>query len=188
MIFLAAWFILLASTFVILRILVPRDYRNRGELSWPIAFLQSLLFILYGGFPIIYLQADWPAVSISTPVLVVGLIMLFGGLAFLLYGLIRLGLGRSIGRGSAQLQMSNIYSCSRNPQAIACALYVIGFILLWPSWQALGWALLYPLLIHMMVLAEEEHLSRQHGQAYEHYCEQIPRYLGSNFFRARFTS
>lgn len=50
--------------------------------------------------------------------------------------------------------------------------------MLWPSWYALGWGLLFAPIIYMMVLAEEEHLRNTYGQEYEQYCARVPRYLG----------
>lgn len=38
--------------------------------------------------------------------------------------------------------------------------------------------LLYVVLIHLMVLTEEEHLLARHGNEYLQYCEQVPRYIG----------
>jgi protein-S-isoprenylcysteine O-methyltransferase Ste14 len=73
-----------------------------------------------------------------------------------------------------------MYNLSRNPQASACGLYVIGFFLLWPSWYGAGWVLLYCVLIHWMVLAEEKHLARLYGQRYQDYCQKVPRYFGWN--------
>jgi protein-S-isoprenylcysteine O-methyltransferase Ste14 len=175
--FFLVYFLLLAFGIIVMRHLVPRDYRRLGKLSPPIAFLQSLLFFLYGGFPTLYLENDWPAVSVPPFIHVLGLFLLFGGLATLFYGMIHLGISRSVGRGMPNLEQSGIYNLSRNPQAIACGLYVIGFAMLWPSWYAAGWALLFGILIHMMVLAEEEHLKRTHGLAYEDYCQKVPRYL-----------
>ncbi len=34
------------------------------------------------------------------------------------------------------------------------------------------------ILFHTMVLTEEEHLTRVHGDAYRDYCRRVPRYLG----------
>ena len=163
---------------VILRYLVPNDYTKRGKLSPVVALLQGLLFFLYGGFPSIYLQKDWPAVSVPSFIHFAGASFVIIGLVFLLYGMVRLGVNNSFGRGTQELEISGLYSISRNPQAIACGIYVIGFFMLWTSWYALGWAFLYFVLIHMMVLAEEEHLIRKHGQKYQEYCEQVQRYLG----------
>lgn len=169
--------LLLSSGIVIFRFLVPRDYRTRGRLSPIITFLQALLFFVYGGFPYIYLPENWPATEVSGYLYYVGLFLLLAGLVLLLYGMVQLGILRSLGRGSPELNQSGIYKTSRNPQAIACGFYVIGFLILWPSWYAVGWVLLYLVLIQMMVLAEETHLRNVHGEAYREYCTQVPRYF-----------
>ncbi len=176
--YLFSYILLLSFGLIILRYLVRRDYLKHGKLSPFITFLQALLFFVYGGFPYLYLEKDWPAVSVSLFIHVAGVLLVFIGLAFLFFGMFRLGVIRSMGRGTPQLEQSGIYGVSRNPQAIACGLYVIGFLMLWPSWYAVGWAFLYFVLIHMMVLTEEEHLRQIHGRKYQEYCEKVPRYLG----------
>jgi protein-S-isoprenylcysteine O-methyltransferase Ste14 len=75
------------------------------------------------------------------------------------------------------LAQSGIYRKSRNPQALACGLYVLGFTVLWPLWYALGWAILYAILIHIMIITEEEHLLRAHGEGYVKYGRDVPRYF-----------
>ena len=75
---------LLSSGFFILRYLVRRDYLKRGRLSPIIAFLQAILFFMYGGFPYLYLDEDWPAVSVPFLIQIIGgLLVLIGLLAFL---------------------------------------------------------------------------------------------------------
>ncbi|MGD8456663.1 MAG: methyltransferase [Anaerolineales bacterium] len=175
--FLLGYFLLLAISLVVLSHFVPRDYRRLGKLSPPVAVLQSLLFFVFGGFPTLYLEHNWPAVSVPRFIHVLGLFLLLGGLAVLLYEVVHLGISRSIGRGTPELEQSGLYSLSRNPQAIACGLYVAGFAMLWPSWYAAAWALLFSVLIHMMVLAEEQHLKRTHGRKYEDFCRKVPRYF-----------
>jgi protein-S-isoprenylcysteine O-methyltransferase Ste14 len=49
--------------------------------------------------------------------------------------------------------------------------------MLWPSWYAVEWAILYFVLIHMMILTEEEHLLNTHGEQYREYCQEVPRNL-----------
>ena len=164
--------------YCLFRFLVPCDYLMLGKLSPLIAFLQALLFIVYGGFPAIYLPKDWPAVSVPLFIHIPGIILILIGLFFLILGMIQLGPDSSVGRGTQELRESGVYSYSRNPQAIACAIYVIGFFMLWPSWYGLGWVFLYFILIHWMVLAEETHLNRKYGKSYLVYCEQVPRYFG----------
>lgn len=119
----SSYILLLGIGIIILRYLVPRDYLKRGKLSPAIVFLQALLFFMYGGFSYLYFDEDWPAIAVSPLIYVVGLILLFSGLAFLLYGMLRLGVDRSIGRGKLQLERSGIYGVSRNPQGLACGLF-----------------------------------------------------------------
>jgi protein-S-isoprenylcysteine O-methyltransferase Ste14 len=176
--YLLAYALLLAYGLIILRLIVRREYQRRGRLSVLTATLQGLLFFMYGGFPYFYLEGDWPAVDVNPFVHGIGITLLFGGLAILVYGMFRLGIIRSLGRGEKALEISGIYQLTRNPQALACGLYVIGFAMLWPSWYALGWAALYFILIHTMILTEEEHLLRAYGQEYEKYSRKVPRYLG----------
>ena len=176
-IYLIAYALLLAAGWFILRVLTPRVYRRHGKLTRPAAAVQALLFFTFGGFPMIYLPRDWPAISVSLPQRILGDLVLFTGLGFTLYGIARLGWRRSVGRGGVRLKRTGLYGRSRNPQCIACGLYVIGFLILWPSGYALGWASLYPVLIHWMIRTEEAHLLHLHGEEYAEYCDQVPRYI-----------
>ena len=40
------------------------------------------------------------------------------------------------------------------------------------------WAALWPVIMHLMVRSEEEHLEMLFGDEYLAYCERTPRYLG----------
>jgi protein-S-isoprenylcysteine O-methyltransferase Ste14 len=175
--YLVAYAALLAAGWLILRLLVRRDYLNRGELSWPVVILQALLFFAYGGFPALYLADDWPAVHVPWLIHLLGVALFGVGLGLLLYGMFRLGVRRSLGREAQGLLQSGLYGRTRNPQVLACGLYVLGFALLWPSWYAAAWAALYGALIHTMILGEEEHLRRQHGESYAKYRQGVPRYF-----------
>jgi len=177
-IYLFAYVALLIAGLFILRVVVRREYRNRGRLTPLPCTLQAVLFIAYGGFPALYLGTDWPAVHVNPVQRALGLFLLYGGLAILLYGMLVLGVLRSLGAGQTGLLRSGLYRCTRNPQALACGAYVVGFTLLWPSWYALGWAVLFAILIHAMVVTEEEHLRSLHGHSHDNYCRKAPRYLG----------
>jgi protein-S-isoprenylcysteine O-methyltransferase Ste14 len=96
----------------------------------------------------------------------------------MLVGIYRLGILRAFGLQVDELQESSYYQVSRNPQVLGCVLYVIGFVILWPSWFALGWGLSLLFVLHVMVLTEEGHLRNTFGQDYEAYCNKVPRYLG----------
>jgi len=175
--YLISYICLLSLGFFILRVLVPRDYLRYGRLSPRVTLLQALLFFAYGGFPYVYLNRDWPKVYVPVFIHLVGFALIIIGLGFLLYKIIKLGLMRSFGRGESRLLTSGMYRFSRNPQAIACGIYVLGFLTLWPSWYAAGWSALYFILIHQMILSEEDHLGRLYGQEYVNYCKSTPRYF-----------
>lgn len=177
-IFAASALVLLAVAIMLFRSPVREDYRAMGRLSPFTAFLQALLFFIYGGFPYLYVPDDWPAVHVGLGIRILGLAGIILGLSLLFVGLIQLGLRRSLGRGMGALNQSGLYAISRNPQAVACGIYVIGFAILWPSLYSLAWAVLYVPIIHMMVLTEEEHLRKAHGKKYGRYLESVPRYLG----------
>lgn len=69
------------------------------------------------------------------------------------------------------------YRITRNPQVLGGYFLVIGTTVQWPSWYGLGWIILYGLIMHWMVITEEEYLQGIFGKAYKVYCEQTPRYL-----------
>jgi protein-S-isoprenylcysteine O-methyltransferase Ste14 len=175
--FTLAYLALLALGWVILRVAARRDYLSRGKLSLQVSILQALLFFIYGGFPYLYLPPDWPSVHVDLIYHIVGIGLIIVGLAFLFYGMLRLGLLPSMGLGRQELEYSGIYASSRNPQALACGLYVLGFAMLWPCWYAFFWAILYAVLIHLMIVTEEEYLNQIYGARYAEYCQTVPRYF-----------
>ena len=88
------------------------------------------------------------------------------------------GLRRAFGLEVNTLRRTGPYRLTRNPQLVGFGMVLVGALLLWPSWYTLGWLLLYPIVAHMMVLTEEEHLRDVFGEEYAAYCERVPRYLG----------
>lgn len=176
-IYLIAVFLMLVTALVIFRILFRRDYERKGQLLPFSLIAGTLIWSAFGGFPAIYLARDWPAVHVSPIARAIGKISLWGGLAIIFLGIAQLGLLRALGHKQNALKQTGFYRLSRNPQIIGCALYVIGFAVLWPSWYALGWAIIFVVMAHVMVLGEEEHLRKRYGEAYARYCERAPRYL-----------
>lgn len=170
--------LLIGVSLLVLRLVVRRDYLRRGRLSNPSALLQALVFFAFGGFPSLYLPSNWPVSPVNLVLRVIGLASLTIGLLIMLIGVYRLGLLRSMGLQTDELKETSYYRATRNPQVLGCVLYVIGFVILWPSWFALGWGLSLLAILHVMVLTEEEHLRNTYGQDYEQYCNKVPRYLG----------
>lgn len=175
--YLLSLFLLFAASMIVLRVLVRRDYARTGNLSISSAVLQVLIFLAFGGYPSIYLPPDWPAAPVNLPLQIIGSISLIFGLMILSIGTHQLGFRRSLGLQTGMLISNQCYQVTRNPQVLGCILYVIGFTLLWPSWFALGWGLSLIVILHVMVLTEEEHLLNTHHQDYVQYCKRVPRYL-----------
>jgi protein-S-isoprenylcysteine O-methyltransferase Ste14 len=87
------------------------------------------------------------------------------------------GLGRAFGIKVKGIIRTGPYRFSRNPQMLGGWLAVLGVFVYKPSLYGLGWVLIWAVLGHWMISAEEDHLRRVFGQAYEDYCEKTPRYL-----------
>jgi protein-S-isoprenylcysteine O-methyltransferase Ste14 len=89
-----------------------------------------------------------------------------------------LGFKTAIGDHPGQLHRAGPYRWSRNPQLLFYGILLLGYVILYPSWQALAWIVLYGGIAHIMVLTEEEHLGAQFKDEYQNYCRQVPRYIG----------
>ncbi|MHC4974791.1 MAG: methyltransferase family protein [Planctomycetota bacterium] len=173
--------LLLLATLVVFRLFVRHDYRTRGRLTLFSTLLEWLIFFSWGWFT----WLDWPAVFPSPetgPVLTtLGWIGIAVGMTVLFLTMGHLGFLRSNGLAPDVLRQSGPYRLTRNPQALACGVAVIGYALLWPSWHTLGWVVLYAVMVHAMILTEEEHLLDVHGETYARYRARVPRYV----FRVR---
>lgn len=99
-----------------------------------------------------------------------GFIVAFGTMAWF-------GIGKAFGLKVEEITKQGPYKFSRNPQILGGYLLVIGTVLQWPSFYALGWLVMYGILSQWMVMTEEEHLGRVFGEDYQRYCSKIPRYL-----------
>jgi protein-S-isoprenylcysteine O-methyltransferase Ste14 len=174
--------ILLISSYVIFRILIRRDYQQRGRLSWLSSFLELVLCLGFAAIPHIYNPPCWPYVwscqpHAPLPIAILGYFIIGAGVILGFGSMLWLGVKRSFGQKATGLFQTGPYRFSRNPQVIGGFLIASGIALLWPSWYALGWVILWIVTFHLMVLTEEEHLQKIFGVKYEHYCKEVPRYL-----------
>jgi protein-S-isoprenylcysteine O-methyltransferase Ste14 len=173
--------LLLLASYIVFRVVLRQDYlRNRRASLIPL-MLELLVCGLYCNFPYLYLPFDWPELPTlpdSATRRVLSLIPITIGLTIMCIGIASLGLQRFLGLESRKLRHSGIYRLSRNPQIVGFFLAVAGFAIMWPSWYALGWVILFGPIFHMMVLTEEEYLLHMHPEEYRQYCQKVPRYLG----------
>ena len=153
------------------------DYERFDSLSRSSVVLGLLIFILHASSSYIYLDSRLSAIDTSSPLFGVSLVLIGGGLVLLLTSMGRLGGKKTIGQETTGLYCAHVYRHSRNPQVLFYGLAVVGYALLWPSWQGVIWVLLYAGLAHMMVRVEEDYLKRKYGKEYVEYCEYTPRYI-----------
>jgi protein-S-isoprenylcysteine O-methyltransferase Ste14 len=176
-VYLASTALLLVLSTLTFRVVVRNDYMSKGRLTPLSIFMETLIFFMLGGFPYVYGIQGWPEVKIGFILEILGWFLLGAGLLVIIIGMMQLGLRIIFGQGSQNLKQNGLYSYSRNPQILGCWLYVVGFTVQWPSWYTLGWACLFGIVTHMMVLTEEEYLYQVFRQEYHHYIDNVPRYL-----------
>lgn len=77
------------------------------------------------------------------------------------------------------LVVSGLYRYSRNPMYIAVVLLLSGWAIGFRSWLLATYAVAVTLAFHLrVVLFEEPWLARTHGDAWVHYADHVPRWLG----------
>ena len=170
--------ILIAFAFVTFRIVVRRSYRQRGRLTWFSSALEFLTFISWGTFTWLDIPYEWPPADLNPTFHIFAYICIAAGLTVMFVLIFRFHWSRAMGQKVDAVIQSGPYRITRNPQVVACAVAVIGYALLWPSWHTLGWVVLFFIMIHMMVLTEEEHLRKVFGEEYIQFCARVPRYIG----------
>jgi protein-S-isoprenylcysteine O-methyltransferase Ste14 len=136
------------------------------------------MFGLWAYFAYLNRPPDWPAVHAGAIARLIGWACLAGGLTITAVVMGWFGIRRSLGLEVILLKQSGFYGVTRNPQAVAFAMGMIGYTVLWPSWRSLGAVAIYAAIVHMMVLTEEEHLHDRYGEVYAQYCKRVPRYVG----------
>ena len=72
---------------------------------------------------------------------------------------------------------SGIFKYSRNPIFVGVILISLGYFLLLPNPITFAILVLDIALIQIQVAMEEEYLTKQHGQQYTQYCQQVRRWL-----------
>jgi protein-S-isoprenylcysteine O-methyltransferase Ste14 len=85
--------------------------------------------------------------------------------------------GMVFGSGTTKLVTSGFHRFSRNSQYVFYGLFLLGYALPGRSIPCYIAVALFWLMLHFMVLAEEEHLERHFGEDYRQYKRRTPRYV-----------
>ena len=168
--------VLLASAFFVFA-RVRSDYRSLGRLSRPIAILQVTYFCAYALSSYVFLDSGLSHINTGGLLFPFALVLMIWGSLLVVFSMPFLG-RRSFGREVGSLRMSGLYQYSRNPQLVGGFLFIVGYAMLWPSWQGALWAGLWLVIAHLMARGEEAHLESVFGDEYREYCLRTPRYLG----------
>ncbi|MHC4550730.1 MAG: methyltransferase family protein [Planctomycetota bacterium] len=151
------------------------DYRRHGKLTGFGLISLCTAFLM----PHLALDAavryEWPRTGLDFVGVGVGV----AGAALCLWALVAF---RSAAKvfclDAGRLTATGPYRWSRNPQYVGWGLILLGFALNgWTPWclAALG---LFAVVVHLLVLLEEEHLARVFGESYRAFCRTTARYLG----------
>lgn len=70
-----------------------------------------------------------------------------------------------------------IYRFSRNPYFLSYLIMLVAYTVLLQNIVLLILSVLGFVIIHRMVLKEEQHLTKQHGDIYRQYLKKVPRYF-----------
>ena len=73
--------------------------------------------------------------------------------------------------------VSGVYKISRNPLYLFSALMLLGIGIAGASWLMIVLVILYAVVNHFTVLAEERFCSEKYGEPYRIYMKNVPRYL-----------
>ena len=151
------------------------EYCKRGKLTLLGLLLLCAMFFV----PNLILEY---ATKYAMPSTLLDYIGVFVGVVGIVLCLISITLFRSVPKvmcmDTGKLTISGPYRWSRNPQYVGWFLFLLGFALNdWSLW-CLAALLVVAISLHLLVLVEEEHLSRVFGEEYVNYYRKIPRYAG----------
>jgi protein-S-isoprenylcysteine O-methyltransferase Ste14 len=175
--------LLLAAGLALFRGPVRSDYRRFGRLRTVTGLMEWAAALAIFAFPYLFNPPCWALVwscptagpawarILGLSLIAFGALLSFGSMAWL-------GMRRSTGLEVDIVFERGLYRWTRNPQVLFGMAMPLGVVCLWPSAYALGWLVTSMAVFHAMVLTEEEHLLRVHGDAYRDYCRRVPRYLG----------
>lgn len=170
--------LVLIIIYVVFRVAVRRDYLRSGRLTPLSTFFEYVAILSWVIFANLNLPRGWPAVHVGLLQEIVGWVLFIGGWLVVFAAFFRLGVRRSHGLQVNTLRQTGLYRLTRNPQAVAFLVAMVGYLVLWPTWRNVGVLILVIVLAHLMILSEEEHLRDVFGEEYQRYCERVPRYLG----------
>lgn len=174
-------FLLYGTIYIVLTFLglwyIRSVYRKNHQLTWPGLLVEVGLFGVQGYYASYWILGP-EGYNLRSQVAPVGFGLMAIGLVIILIGMDFLrGFQRWLGRSATELKTNLLNRFSRNPQYVGYFILQVGMCVAWWNFAAWIGPLSLILLIHPLVLIEEEHLEAIHGAAYQEYCRKVPRYI-----------
>lgn len=152
-----------------------KDYRTHERLT---AFgLISVCFMVF--MPHLMLGSVMTYGMPRTPADMIGVVLVVLGLGLCLASMVAFRSAmKTLCLDGGMLTVGGPYRWSRNPQYVGWGMFFLGLALNgWSIWCLIPLTL-YAIVIHLLILGEEEHLQRLFGDEYSAYCRRISRYVG----------
>jgi len=151
-----------------------KDYRARGHLGVP-AFIALLVMFFV---PHLALHDTFDYSIELQGITWLGLALAVLGLALCLWAIIAFrSLGKVFTFDHGTLSTSGPYRWSRNPQYVGWAMFFVGFAIMGSDAPIIPLGILV-VMLHFIVLGEEEHLERVFGEDYLAFKQSVPRWVG----------
>lgn len=147
-----------------------------GLLVW---MMEVLLYALHSRFRIFAPPLD-VQLSSSQPVKLVGVVLVFLGLALFAMAYVSFGDSWRVGfdvKSPGALVTRGVFSISRNPIYLSLDLWFVGIFFINGTLIFLVFALLTLAAMHWQILQEEAFLLNLYGQPYRDYCGRTARYV-----------
>jgi len=172
--------IFLLFSYIVFRVIVRKDYLNKLRLT-PLSYsLEALVFFLHANLIYLFVPLKWPYFPVlpeNTVLKILSIVIMCVGLIIIIIAWFDLGSGPSFGLDKNKLKTGGIYKYSRNPQLVGYGIFLIVFVMLFSSWFAVGWYVIFLIFSTFMVRSEEEFLVLKYGEEYERYRRTVPRII-----------
>jgi len=155
--------------------------QNSSKLNIPWKLLLFRLFVggivtVYGPYSILSSHPE-PASLLFSGLAVIGTVLILVGLSVYVLCVWDFAFVGPVD-ASQTLVARGTYKFVRNPMYLGLVMILLGESLLFRSWRLLGYAAVFWVGVHLLViLYEERTLAKQFGTAYTHYCQAVPRWI-----------
>jgi protein-S-isoprenylcysteine O-methyltransferase Ste14 len=153
-------------------------------------WLRSSLFYVLATAGFLFFSAIfWKPLPLDLPqwfqvaLLIVGSLLYFPGIAFLLWARLVLGkmyfVSTSFGAqlfADHKLVTSGPFAIVRHPMYLGLVVAALGSLLLYQTWTALAYALFAPFVLRR-AWREEAALAVEFGERWQEYCQRVPAFL-----------